>query len=82
MYSIFHILMTKTKYGQLDKLNWVEKKIEKNWVNPIATFNHKYMKWTMIQFKSKRSIHLTLEKFLIEFKGKLGQSSVNGLLNK
>ena len=26
-------------------------------------------------------MHLTLKKFLMELKGKLGQSSVNGLLN-
>ena len=28
-----------------------------------------------------KSIHKTLKKFLMELKGKLGQSSVNGLLN-
>ena len=38
----------------------------------------------MIQFNSKKNLKvdpLSFEKFLIELKGKLGQSSVNGLLN-
>ena len=37
----------------------------------------------MIKFTSKKSLKvypLNFEKFLIKFKGKLGQSSVNGLL--
>ena len=36
------------------------------------------MKYTILQLKSKKR---TLKKFLMELKGKLGQSSVNGLLN-
>ena len=45
--------MTKTNYDQLENF----KRIEKRSVNPIAAFDHTYMK------------------------GKLGQNSVNGLLN-
>ena len=76
--------MTKINYDQLDSFKGIEKKIQKSWFNPIAAFDHKYMKQTIIQFKSKKfqkPIDRTLKKFLIELKGKLGQSSVNGLLN-
>ena len=62
----------------------IEKKIEKSSVNPIAAFDHKYMKSTIIQFKGKKKLKdhlLNFEKFLIELKGKPGQSSVNRLLN-
>ena len=53
--SLFHILKTKTNYDQLENFqkNW--KKIEKSLVNPIAAFDHKYMKSTIIQFKSKKN---------------------------
>ena len=76
--------MTKINYDQLDSFKGIEKKIQKSWFNPIAAFDHKYMKQAIIQFKSKnfqKPIDRTLKKFLIELKGKLGQSSVNGLLN-
>ena len=33
----------------------IEKKIEKNSVNPIAAFDHKYMKSIIIQFKNKKN---------------------------
>ena len=42
--SLFHILMTKTNYDQLENFKIVEKKIQKCSVNPIAAFDHKYMK--------------------------------------
>ena len=85
LYSLFHICMSKTNYDQLENFETIEKKIGKSSVNLITAFDHKYMKETMIQFKSKKfqkSIHWTLEKFLIELKGKPGQISVNALLNK
>ena len=54
MYSLFHILMTKTNYDQLENFKRIEKKIEKSLVNLIASFDHKYMKQTMIQSKAKK----------------------------
>ena len=36
--SLFHILMTKTNYDQLENFQRIEKKIEKSSVNPIAAF--------------------------------------------
>ena len=44
MYSLFHILMTKTHYDRLENFKRIEKKIEKSSVNPIASFDHMYMK--------------------------------------
>ena len=39
--SLFHILMTKTNYDQLENfLKRIEKNIEKSSVNPIAAFDH------------------------------------------
>ena len=43
LYSLFHVLMTKTSYGQLENFKRIEKKIEKRSVNSIAAFDHKYM---------------------------------------
>ena len=43
LYSLFHVLMTKTSNGQLENFKRIKKKIEKSSVNPIAAFNHKYM---------------------------------------
>ena len=66
MYSLFHILMTKTNYDQLKNFKRIEKKIEKSSVNPITSFGHKYMKETIIQFKSKiilKSISWGLKNF-------------------
>ena len=48
LYSLFHILMTKTNYDQLENFTRIEKKIEKSSVNPIAAFDHK-----TLQNKSK-----------------------------
>ena len=42
--SLFHILMTKTNYDQLENFKRIEEKIENSSVNPIAAFDHKYMK--------------------------------------
>ena len=39
--SLFDILMSKTNYDRLKK---IFKRIEKSSVNPIAAFDHKYMK--------------------------------------
>ena len=41
------------------------------------------MKYTILQLKSKKKKHLKVHPltFEMELKGKLGQSSVNGLLN-
>ena len=44
LYSLFHILITKTYYDQLENFKRIEKKIEKSSVNPIAAIDHKYMK--------------------------------------
>ena len=44
LYSLFHILMTKTSYDQLENFKRIEKTIEKTSVNPTAAFDHKYMK--------------------------------------
>ena len=44
LYSLFHILMTKTSYDQLENFKRIEKKIENSWVNQIAAFDHKHMK--------------------------------------
>ena len=41
---LFHILMSKTSYDQLETFQNIGKKIEKNSVNRIAAFDHKYMK--------------------------------------
>ena len=43
-YDLFHILMTKTNYDQLENFKRIEKKIEKSSVNQIAAFDHKYIK--------------------------------------
>ena len=40
LYILFHILMTKTNYDQLENF----KRIEKSLVNPIAAFDRKYIK--------------------------------------
>ena len=40
LYNLFHILMTKTNYDQSENFE----RIEKSSVNPIAAFDHKYMK--------------------------------------
>ena len=44
MYSLFHILRSKTDYDQLQNFKRIEKTIEKSSVNQIAAFHHKYMK--------------------------------------
>ena len=36
--------MTKTNYDQLENFKRIEKKIKVSSVNPIAAFDHKYMK--------------------------------------
>ena len=45
--------MTKTNYRIFKR---IEKKIEKSLVNSIPAFDHKYMKSTIIQFKSKKKL--------------------------
>ena len=42
--SLFQILKTKTNYDQFENFKRIEQKIEKSSVNPIAAFDHKYMK--------------------------------------
>ena len=42
--NLFHILMSKTNYDQLENFRKNKKKIEKSSVNPIAAFDHKYKK--------------------------------------
>ena len=56
LYSLFHILITKTYYDQLENFERIEKKIEKSSVNPIAAIDQKYMKYTIIQFKSNKNL--------------------------
>ena len=51
MCSLFHIRMTKTSYDELENFKRVEKKIGKSSVNPIASFDHKYIK-----LKSKKML--------------------------
>ena len=60
--SLFHILMSKTNYDQLENFqkNWKE-----NWkelVQPVAAFDHKY---NTIQKQKKLKVHpLNFEKVL------------------
>ena len=44
LYSLFHILVTKTYYDQLEKFKRIGKKIEKSSVHPIVAIDHKYIK--------------------------------------
>ena len=59
--------MTKTNYDQLENFqkNW--KKIEKSSVNPIAAFDHNYMKSTLIQFKSQKKNKIKIKVHPLNF---------------
>ena len=73
LYSLFHILMTKTNYDQSENLKRCEKKIEKSSVNAIAAFDHKYMKYIFtVGVKSVPLRHFKLGNFSIVFDNYVG----------
>ena len=44
LYNLFHILIIKTSYHQLENFKRIEKKLEKSSINRIIGFDHKDMK--------------------------------------
>ena len=56
MSSLFHILMIKTSYHQLENFERIKKPLEKSLINPIFGYEIKYNRIVMPQVLSKITI--------------------------
>ena len=76
LYSLFLILMIKTNYDHLEKLKELGQLDSCFWSQVYE------ISYTTIKKKKPLKVHtLNFEKVFYGIEGKLGQSSVNGLLN-